>query len=126
MFLTDRKEVFLKTAQEVHDARLLNLVTRQFEIYVALEEVLARNIAFDPVSGLAERWRPEPKKYPHIILDPLHAYGHPVIEESGVPTSAIYTLWKAENGDFGVTADWFEIEENLAREAIEFELELPT
>lgn len=124
MFLTDRKDVFLTTAKEVKDNVLLNLVTSQYAMYEVLEEFLARGISFDPGSGLAETWRPEPKKYPSVILDPLRAYGHPLLDESGVPTSSVYEIWKAENGDFRAAADWYEINETLAREAVEFELEL--
>lgn len=122
-FLTDRKHVFLQVARDLHDVKLLNLVTKQFEIYAALEDVLGRNISFDP-SGLAERWKPDPKKYPSIVLDPRYAYGHPIIEESLVPTEALFSLWKAEDGSMKAVADWFEVDEGVVREAIEYEIEL--
>jgi hypothetical protein len=124
-FITDRREVFLRTANDVGDAHLLNLVTKQYGMYVVLEEVLARGIAFDPLSGLAETWKPEPAKYPNVILDPLRAYGHPVLAEPGVPTAAVFNTWKAENANFSAAAEWYEIDEALAREAVLFELELP-
>lgn len=124
-FLTDRVEVFSHTARELGDKVLLNLVTKQFEMYSVLEAVLAKGVEFDPASGLAREWRPKPKEFPHIGLNPLVAYGQPAILPDGVPTAAVYRTWKAENGSYSIAADWYEITEDLAREAVEFELELP-
>jgi hypothetical protein len=124
-FLTDRVEVFSQTARELGDKTLLNLVTKQFEMYAVLEAVLAKGVEFDPASGLAREWRPKQKEFPHVALNPLVAYGQPAILPDGVPTAAIYRTWKAESGSYPAVADWYEITEDLAREAVEFELELP-
>lgn len=123
-FLTDRVTVFSHAAQETGDKFLLNLVTKQYAMYVVLEEVLAKGIEFDPGSGMAREWRPT-KEYPHVALNPLVAYGQPAILPDGVPTAAIFRTWKAENGSYLAAADWYEITEDLAREAVEFELGLP-
>jgi hypothetical protein len=124
-FLTDRKEVFLAAAKETKDQFLLNLVTKQYEIYVVLEEFLARGVSFDPTTGLARQWRPKPKELPAIALDPLIAYGRPVVMPEAVPTESIYKLWKAEGGSFKAAADWFAVTEEAAHQAIDFELGLP-
>jgi hypothetical protein len=124
-YLTDRIEVFSKTARDVHDNVLLNLVTKQYEMYVVLEEVLAKGVEFDPTSGLAREWKPRPAEFPDVVLSPLVAYGQPAIMPFGVPTSAIYNTWTAENGNYAATSDWYEIDEKLARQAVEFELGLP-
>jgi uncharacterized protein (DUF433 family) len=123
-FMTDRKNVFHSTAKEVGDRVLLNLVTRQYEMYATIEELLSRGISFD-ASGLAREWRPRLKEYPDVALNPLVAYGQPSIVPGNVPTEAIYKMWKAEDGRYKVVADWFEIEEQLARQAVEFELGFP-
>lgn len=123
-FLTDRKAVFLKTAKDLKDNVLLNLVTRQFAMYEVLEEVLAKGVEFDPSSGLAFRWTPKPKEFPAIVVDPLVAYGQPALEREGVPTDTLYTAWKAEGGNVRAVADWYEVDEALVRQAIEFEIGL--
>jgi hypothetical protein len=123
-FLTDRVAVFSHAARETGDKLLLNLVTKQYAMYVVLEEVLAKGVEFDPASGMAREWRPT-KQYPHVALNPLVAYGQPAILPDGVPTAAIFRTWKAENGSYSAAADWYEITEDLAREAVEFELGLP-
>ena len=123
-FLTDRVTVFAHAAKETRDKHLLDLVTRQYAMYVVLEEILAKGVQFDPASGLATEWRPR-IEFPHVGLNPLVAYGQPAIVGDGVPTAAIYRTWKAENGSYPAVADWYEINEERAREAVEFELGLP-
>ena len=123
-FMTDRKEVFLNTAKETGDQFLLNLMTNQVEIYVALEQVLAKGITFHQRSGVAHNWRPLHNDCPNVIVDPRIAYGHPVVAPKNVPTSALFSLWKAESGDARAVADWFHVGRDLVDEAVEFELRL--
>jgi uncharacterized protein (DUF433 family) len=123
-FMTDRKEIFLHTAKEEGDTFLLNLMTNQIEIYEALEQALARDLTFDPQSGIARRWRPMPGDFPNVVVDPLIAYGQPVIEPSCVPTAALHEMWKAENKNVRAVAEWFEISGEQAEEAIYFEAKL--
>ena len=124
-YLTDRVSVFSRTARDLKDATLLNLVTKQFEMYEVLETVLAKGVEFDPGSGLAREWKPRPKEFPSVGLKPTLAYGQPAILSKGVPTAAIFNSWKAENGSYGAVSGWFEISDEQAREAVEFELGLP-
>jgi uncharacterized protein (DUF433 family) len=124
-FVAQRKNIFLTVAKAAGDTKLLNLVTRQYSMYVILEDVLARGLTFDPMSGLAMRWRPKEAEFPRVIVDPRIVYGQPAIESARVPTDAIFAMWKAEDGSFAAVADWYEIDEALAKEAVEFELALP-
>jgi uncharacterized protein (DUF433 family)/DNA-binding transcriptional MerR regulator len=124
-FVAERKNIFLKVARDIGDAKLLNLVTKQYAMYDILEEVLSRGLRFDPTKGLVTRWRPREKEFPGIIVDPTIAYGQPALEANRVPTDAIFSTWKAEGGDYAAVADWFEIEKKQAQEAVEFELALP-
>ena len=124
-FIGERKNIFLKVAKESGDTSLLNLVTRQYAMYDVLEEILSRSLTFDPTTGLATRWKPRDKEFPHVIVDPKIAFGQPVIEPAGVPTEAIHATWKAEGGSYPATAEWFGIGESLVQEAVEFELALP-
>jgi uncharacterized protein (DUF433 family) len=64
------------------------------------------------------------KECPRILVDPLISYGQPVVEHAHVPTSKIYGTWKAEGGSYPAVVDWYEIDDALAREAVEFEIGL--
>lgn len=123
-FMTDRKTVFEATARDEHDTILLDLVTRQYAMYVLIEDVLAKGVTFDPGSGLAIEFRPRPADFPDVAMSPTIAYGQPCIRPANVPTSAIFQSWKAEDGDYTAVADWFGIDGKLAKQAIEFELSL--
>lgn len=120
-----RKNIFLEVAKSERDAKLLELVTKQYAMYAVLEAVLERGITFEATSGLATRWHPRQAEFPRIVVDPTIAYGQPAVDQVRVPTEAIFNLWKAEGGSFAAAADWFEIDEATAKEAVEFELALP-
>lgn len=124
-YMTDRKAIFQATADEVGDHVLLDLVTRQYAMYVVLESVLAKGVTFDAASGLASEWRPKKSEFPDVALSPRVAYGQPAIMPLGLPTSVLFRAWKAEDGDYDAVSDWHEIERTLVEQAVEFELSLP-
>jgi uncharacterized protein (DUF433 family) len=123
-YLTDRKTIFQETAEQTNDKVLLDLVTRQYSMYVFFEDFLNRGLDFDPATGLAREWRPSLKEFPHIVISPQISYGQPVVTPSNVPTSKIFETWKAEDGSYAAVMDWYEIDEAAAREAIEFQIGL--
>jgi len=126
-FQTDRRRIFMETAQEIGDPKLLDLVRNQFAIYSVIEAVLARDLTFD-ASGLASEWRPDTTHYPSVTINPLHAFGRPTVAESRVTTAAIFNLFRAEQGDpaevTAAVARWFNITEDETTQAVAFESEL--
>ncbi|MDG3440067.1 DUF433 domain-containing protein [Nitrospirillum amazonense] len=124
-FMTDRKRIFLHFAEKTGDKKLLDLMHGQFTMYEIIEQALARGIEFSPSTGLAQRWHPKPIEFPNVVLDPLIAFGQPVIDNARIPTSALFSSWKAEGNDYSIVADWYEIDEALVRQAVEFETVLP-
>ncbi len=123
-FVTDRKRIFLHTAQEENDHRLMDIVSGQHAMYDVIEDFLAKGIAFAPNTGLALFWRPEEKQFPKIVIDPRIAHGQPTIEGKGVPTNTLFQLWRAEGQELEPVADWFEIDRDDVQQAIEYELDL--
>jgi len=77
-FQTDRKKIFLETARETEDKKLLDLMTNQLVIYEMIEQLLAKQLEFD-VTGLARPWRPAPQFSPNVLVSPVYAFGQPVI-----------------------------------------------
>ena len=119
-FQTDRKRVFLETAEETGDPKLLDLMRNQYAIYPVIENSLARDLTFD-VSGLASEWRPDAKNCPDVSINPMHAFGRPVVSAARVPTAAVFSLFNAEDGNVSVVAKWFCLSESETRQAVEFE-----
>lgn len=122
-YVTDRWRIFEQTAAE-EGIKTRELLTGQYEMYEAIEEVLASGIEFNPKTFLAEKWRPLENDCPNVVVDPRYAYGQPVIGVPHVPTAAIFRQWKAEKGDRKKVADWWGLEPENVDEAIEFEIRM--
>lgn len=123
-FKTDRKSIFAEIGREERSKELEELTTGQLSFYEIVEDFLAKGVEFDLSSGLAKAWKPEPTKYPNIVLNPKRAHGKPSVGERGFPTTVLFQNWRAEQFSHAAVADWFEVDEELVRESVEYELEL--
>lgn len=124
-FVTDRKRIFMQTAREENDIKLLTLTTGQYAMYDVFEKFLAVGVEFAPTTGLVKFWKPDPKTFPAVVLSPRIARGQPSIEHVGVPTSAIFSLWLAEGQNDEKVANWFNVTADHLQQAVQFELGLP-
>lgn len=124
LFKTDRKQIFVEINNKEKDKRLQELLSGQYTLYEVVEDFLAKGVVFDPASGLAKNWKPEPKDNPNVIVDPRIAHGQPSIEPIKIPTKALFNTCKAEDFSYAAAADWYEIEEEYVEEAVDFELRL--
>lgn len=122
-FLTDRKKIFEQVA-EGEGKKIRELLTGQYEMYATIERILAKGVAFDQRTYLAEEWRPLENECPHVVVNPKYDYGRPVIGSLHVPTAAVFRQWKAEKGDRVRVAGWWGIEPSEVEEAIEFEVRM--
>lgn len=120
-FQTDRKKVFLETAEETGDRYLLDLMTKQVAIYEIIERSFERHLTFD-VNGVAACWQPAPGEAPRVIVAPVYAFGRPVISDRKVPTRTLFDSWLSNNHDLEVVADWFRVQPDEVDEAVRFEL----
>jgi uncharacterized protein (DUF433 family) len=120
-FQTDRKKIFLETAHETEDKKLLDLMTNQLVIYEMIERILAKQLEFD-VTGLARLWYPAPQSAPNVLVSPVYAFGQPVISARRIPTRTLFDAWQASGGNMEEASDWHGVNVNDVREAIEFEL----
>jgi hypothetical protein len=118
--VTDRREIFLHSAEEAEDNVLLNLVTKQIEIYEVWEQFLEEGITFNEKTGLPKIWKPQPSEFPEVLVTPQYAYGHPTISSNHIPTSALYKLWKAEK-NYKIVGEWFGVTKFQAEQAVHFE-----
>lgn len=120
-FQSDRKKVFLETAEETGDRELLDLMTKQYVIYEAIEQSFAADLEFD-ASGFARMWRPAVNLAPNVIVAPMFAFGRPVVSNRRVPTRTLFESWRAHDGNSDQVADWFGVEQSDVNEAVKFEL----
>ncbi|OHC75799.1 MAG: hypothetical protein A3G18_12615 [Rhodospirillales bacterium RIFCSPLOWO2_12_FULL_58_28] len=123
-FLTDRKRIFQQTAEEEGEGKTHDILSGQYEMYEAIEEILAKGVAFDTATELAREWRPLQSECPNVVIDPRFAYGHPVVGAKHIPTSALFRQWRSDNGNRERVANWYGVNRGDVDEAIEFELRL--
>lgn len=123
-YLTDRRRIFAQAAEAEGDTRTWDLASNQYEMWTAIENIVAKYVAFDPVSEIAQSWRPLGSDFPNVVVDPRLAFGRPVIGRRPTPTGALFQQWKAEGGQVDRVASWFRVEPAEVTEAVDFELSL--
>lgn len=122
IFATDGKKIFARSAEETRDRRMYDLSAKNWAFYDIMADSLRKGVEFDP-SGTANTWRPAEEIAPNVILDPRLAFGQPVLDESGVPTQALFDAFNAESETYESVAFWYEIPVEHVRQAVRFETE---
>lgn len=120
-YVTDRKRIFARSAEETDDHQTWDMATGQHEMWDTIEQTIERGVMFDPNTYLARTWRPHPSEFPNVIVDPKIAFGRPIVEGTQVPTSVLFRQWKVERGKERV-ARWFDVPVEAVSTAIEYEL----
>lgn len=120
-YVTDRRKVFARSAEETQDQRTWDMATGQHEMWDTIEQTIEKGVVFDPKTYLAKAWRPSPAEFPHILIDPRIAFGKPVVEGTQVPTTALFRQWKVEGSKERV-AYWYDVPVEAVASAIEYEL----
>lgn len=122
--LSDKADVFIKLMSEVgrdeEDDRLVSLTTDNFVMPAIIEQALLPGIEFNRADHLARRWRPEPRLFDSIVIDPTVAYGRPA-GPSKIPTESLRRAVVAEHGEVDVVARWFEVSTIEVESAVRFE-----
>jgi len=124
-YLTDRRRIFAKAAEYEGDERTWDLATNQYEMWAAIEALVAKCVEFDAATHIALAWKPMGSEFPNVVIDPRFAFGQPVVGDGRpTPTVALFKQWKAEGGNVERVAKWFRVEPANVEEAVGFELSL--
>ena len=119
-YVTDRRKIFARAAQENDDATTWDMATGQHEMWDTIVQTIEKGVVFDPSTYLARLWHPK-QAFPTVVIDPRIAFGRPVIEGTRVPTAVLFRQWKAEGSKERV-ATWFGLSTDAVATAIEYEL----
>lgn len=122
LFKTDGKRIYADIIERSGDNKLYNLHAKHFEMAPIIERTLKKEIVYDP-SGFARHWRPRPELAPNVIIHPKHAFGQPMLKDSGVPVRALIDALKSGETVRAVSR-WFEVPEQHVREAEKFDRDL--
>jgi uncharacterized protein (DUF433 family) len=120
-FKTDGTSIFAEFWSELrNNAQLYNLKSHNLALRDIMMPFLREPPEYGP-DGYARLWRPRREAAPHVVLNPVRAFGQPILERSGVPVRTLVDALAAEQGDYRKVARWYEVEEHEVREAERFE-----
>jgi uncharacterized protein (DUF433 family) len=113
---TDGRTIFGDVYDETHESAVLDLVKNQLR-FRAFTMPYVKDLDFSADHAL--RWWPMGKRKA-IVIDPQRTFGQPIVDAEGVPTSILYSAYRAERS-FDKVSRWFEVERRFVRAAVEFE-----
>lgn len=118
-FFTDGKSILARIADEAKEPDLLNLVNSNYEIDRLVSPFLYGNLEFGELD-VANRWWPSGKQA-GIVVDPARHLGKPIVERYNIPTAVLAASYHAAQS-LEVVADWYEIDQESVKQAIDFEI----
>ncbi|MCP4597728.1 DUF433 domain-containing protein [Neptuniibacter sp.] len=117
-FLTDGQSIFAQTLEETGDECLMDLVKKQYVFKQVISDSLYAGIEYND-NNLASRWYPTRSR--KIVLDPTRSFGKPILTDFGITTETLFAAWKAEDKNYRIVADTYEIPLDQVKAAIGFE-----
>ena len=122
IFATDGKKIFAKSAEATGDRRMYDLKDKNWAFYEMIAASLKKGVEFDP-SGAAKTWHLADQVAPDVALNPLVAFGQPTLDESGVPTEALFDAFNVEGETYESIAYWYDVPVEHVKQAVRFETE---
>jgi uncharacterized protein (DUF433 family) len=121
IFRTDGRTILAEIYRETGDKILLDLVKNQYAFEKVVSPYLYAELDFNSQEE-PERWWPLGKERT-VVIDPSRAFGAPIIDLAGVPTSVLNRAYKNE-GSLDQVARLFQVEISEVKDAITFETKL--
>ncbi|MBN1684525.1 MAG: DUF433 domain-containing protein [Gammaproteobacteria bacterium] len=122
-----RSEFFTCGASEIalrlpKDGSMITLLTGGQSIFPQVIEQFSDKLDFEDITqyGFAKRWYPRGMDG-MIVIDPEIAFGRPIINGTGIPTSNIYDLYLGEEKNIQPVCNWFNISIFQVQTAVQFE-----
>lgn len=120
-FWTDGREIFLEVNPRGSEANaLLHLLAGGQWAIAPVIKSEAKQIDFNEVTGVAERWFPLGKDEP-VVVDPRYGFGSPSLVRRGVETANVFDLFNAEGRDVERVCRWMNLEQREVNAAVRFE-----
>jgi uncharacterized protein (DUF433 family) len=123
IFRTDGRGIFIEAAERTGDPKLYDLRGKNWGIHAILSDAMKNEVVYSD-GGLAKAWYPKKNIAPDVVVHPKIAFGQPALDDSGIPTEALYDAYIAEGKNFTRVARWFGIPLKNVKEAIKFELQI--
>lgn len=119
-FVTDGAQIIEATSSEIAGIDYEEIVRGQ-RVFPQVIQPFLRELEFSPDDQLVRWWPLGTERA--VVLDPRRQFGQPITACSGVATDILQAAAKAGQTVEEI-ADWYELDPNSVRDAIEFELAL--
>jgi uncharacterized protein (DUF433 family) len=106
---TDGRRVIRKTG----DTQLVDVISKQH----FFEQMRLSQIKYNKLSKLAEAWHIRDG----VIINPKVAFGHPVVERTGITTFVLANQYAANDRNAALVADLYGVGESDVLNAVRFE-----
>ena len=116
-FRTDGRRLFLERLGDQGNRDIIDLKTRQHAFPKVIEASFV-DLEFDDEK--ATRWFPLPNNR-LVVADPERSFGHPIVDEGGIPTKRLAQTYEAEGRSVDRVARLFEIDRQSVRAALDLE-----
>lgn len=120
-FRTDGRTIFADVVDRAGERQLLDLAKSQFAFGRVIGPSLYAGIDFSD-RDMPARWWPLGRETP-IVIDPVHAFGQPIVRDAGIPTRTLADAVAAE-GSIATVARLFRVEPSSVRAALRFERQI--
>ena len=120
-FFTDKTTILAQLVADPNEPELIDLAKRQYEIHDVVLPFLYEGIDFSEFD-IAERWWPRGRRF-EIVVDPHRSFGKPIVDGPGIPTEILADAYRVY-GSVERVAEWYEIQPQDVRAAVEFESNL--
>ena len=119
VFHTTGKDIIAALGEEYTEYH--NILTQQIEHEITLGPFLKDQLEFDEDDKrLPQRYWPLlPRRT--VVVDKDRSFGAPVVLPSNIQTATLYSAYMAEGEDASVVADWYEVDQSIIADAVEFE-----
>jgi uncharacterized protein (DUF433 family) len=76
-----------------------------------------KKIEYDNITELARLWN----IMEGVVVDPSRCFGKPIVRDVGIATSVLASAYEANGKNVQRVADWYEIDPDSVKIAVEFE-----
>jgi uncharacterized protein (DUF433 family) len=116
-FKTDGKTILAEIAHPSHGDQLLDLVRNQWEIHKVVSSMLFAGIEFNESDEPNLWW---PLKGARVVVDPMRAFGAPIVVDGSIQTRVLAAAARAERSQ-RAAASMYEVPIGAVRDAVKFE-----
>ena len=115
----DGRSVFADIGAQLKDPKVLEIGRDQYVFDVVVSPSLFEAVDFSDKGSPLRLWPAGRDKL--IVVDPSRSFGQPIVDQYGVPVSALVAAYIANDNDIDRVARWYDVSPGAVDAALRFE-----